>query len=465
MIREQFPAITLATQGTLDVARFAGWSGDIFLRPDGRAFINNNPGASLVGALPLIVARPVLDQVERWNSRSPSRASLRSTAELGAAAPAQFRERREWYILAVAFLTAAFAMAPISALTVTMLARSLAVSGAPTGGAILAAISFGFATPVFVRTGYLNHNLLVCHAGLLAGLLLWNGGSQRRSDLRILAAGALAGFAVLCDYSGILVLGTGGLYAWLRAGDVTSSARERLRGVSPYVLGAAPFLLGLGAYQWWAFGASTLPSQHFMPAIEETRRGYRGMDWPSLDIAVMNFFDPRFGLFAVCPLLILSFAAPFVRQARRRVPHREMWLMFLFFGAFTLFCAANQYSRLQWNTGIRYLVPTIPWLTLLSLQVLQVVPRPIRDAVLGGSVALVGLQAITHRPPGDVWRHPSDVQFSWIRRIGEYEGISHPGLLTLGLLLATAAILALIWRRAGRGAPSVATTGGTGTPG
>lgn len=445
MIREQFPAITLATHGTLNVARFNGWSQDIFLRSDGRAFINNNPGASIVGAVPLLLARPALDALEAWNDRSP--ASAARSQEPRFAASAAVRGRREWYFIVVAFLTAAGVMAPISALAVTSLARTLCASGVPRTAAAVTALSLGFATPVFVRTGYLNHNLLVTHAGLCAALLLWGRGHRTLRASHVAIAGALGGFAVLCDYSGVLVLGAGATYAWLRSADARDGTRARIRIALMYLAGATPFLLGLAAYQRWAFGNSALPSQHFMPAIEETSYGYRGIGWPSLDILSMNFFDPRFGLFAVCPLLLIGLAAPFVRRGRFRVPGREMWLILSFFGAFTLFCASNQYSKLQWTTGIRYLVPTIPGLLLLSLQVLQSVPRPARWALLSISVLVAWLPALTQQPLTALTIHPGEFQLSWIRRMAEYGAVLHPALATTAVLIATGAVIIAIWQR------------------
>jgi hypothetical protein len=50
--RELYPAIALAEHGTLAVDEYTGLHPDIFVAPSGRAFINNNPGASVVAAVP-----------------------------------------------------------------------------------------------------------------------------------------------------------------------------------------------------------------------------------------------------------------------------------------------------------------------------------------------------------------------------------------------------------------------------
>jgi hypothetical protein len=170
------------------------------------------------------------------------------------------------------------------------------------------------------------------------------------------------------------------------------------------------------------------------------------MDWPSIDLVTMNFLDPRFGLFAVCPLLVLALAAPFVRGGRSRLPNREMWLALIFFGAFTLFCASNQYSRLQWTTGIRYLVPTVPGLLLLSLQVLQAMPAAVRWVALPLSFLLGWAPAVTHAPVSTLTRGAGEFQLSWIRRMAEYGVVPHPALATIAVLIAAGCVAALLWQ-------------------
>jgi hypothetical protein len=442
VIREQFPAITLAMAGTLDVERFHGWSSDIFAGPRGGAFINNNPGASIVGAIPLFVLRPALASLERWNDTLPA-SIARSRSPAFADRPA-VRARREWYFLAVAFLTGAGLMAPISALAMTALAIALWSGGIPRTTAISASLVCGFATPIFFRTGYLNHNLLVGHAALLGVLLLRNRALP--PGRRAVAAGLLGGFAVLCDYSGLVVFAMLG-WVSVHSTDTVWPLRDRLRRAALYIAGATPPLLGLIAYQLWAFGHSALPSQHFMPGIEPTTYGYRGFSWPSLEIAWMNFFDRRFGLFVACPLLTLGLLAPFVKAGRFRLPARETRLILTFFGAFVLFCAANQYARLQYTTGVRYLVPVIPGLTLLSLQVLQALPAVTRCMILLPNFAIAWPMAF--RQQGSILQIAREFtpQFSWTERMSEYGGTDHPVAVSAAVLLLAGVLVALIWRK------------------
>ncbi len=108
IVREHFPAMTLAESGTLNVVSYLGWTEDIFRGPRGGAYINNNPGAPLAGALPLILFRPVLAKLQAWN-RSHARQIGRNDGDLFWRACA---EGKQFYFLAAGFLTVALVMAP-----------------------------------------------------------------------------------------------------------------------------------------------------------------------------------------------------------------------------------------------------------------------------------------------------------------------------------------------------------------
>ena len=51
-VREIYPALSLGDHLSLDVSEYAGLHPDIFTVPGRGAYINNNPGASLLGAIP-----------------------------------------------------------------------------------------------------------------------------------------------------------------------------------------------------------------------------------------------------------------------------------------------------------------------------------------------------------------------------------------------------------------------------
>jgi hypothetical protein len=364
--------MALAEQGTLNVERYLGWTEDIFPGPGKGAFINNNPGASLTGAIPLVLLRPILARVDSWN-QSQARPERREPDE-GEVFWRAVREGRGCYFLLIGFLTAAAVMAPVTAGTLAYLCSRLIEAGVPGASASLIAIVCGVGTPLLFRTGTLNHNLLVADAGFTALLLLWDRENRPLLRWRVLVAGLLSGYAVLCDYSGVVVIAIVTLYVFQR-----SAGKDlRVRALSAFAGGTIPGLAILLIYQAWAFGSFYHPSQHYMPPTAPTVHGYRGFDWPSPALAWALLTDPRFGLFAYCPALLLAFGAPFLTRIRYKLPQRESWLILTYFALFLVFCSANQYSRLQPLTGFRYLVPVVPGLALLAVQAAQALPRPAR---------------------------------------------------------------------------------------
>jgi hypothetical protein len=405
IVREHFPAITLADSGTLNVQRFLGYTPDIFPSASGGAFINNNPGASITGAIPLFFCRPLISRVKAWNLQQPRPPIPPNDGEFFWRT---VREGLQYYFLLIAFLTVALAMAPITAGTAAFFCARLQTFGVSSINSVLVSLLYALGTPIFFRAGLLNHNMLVCNAAFVAFLILWDPApftdgqptldpnahdpcSRPLRPIPAALAGFLSGYCILCDWSGVVVLAATSLYCFLRCEPPRSAqpsspqtrivarpSRSRLPTLLAFAAGAAIPIVLLALYQRWAFGSPVLPSQHYMPATAPTTHGYRGFDWPSPALAWANFFDPRFGLFAYCPVLMLGLVAPFIPRKRRLIPTRELWILILYFVLFVLFCAANQYSWLQPLTGFRYLVPVVPPLAILSIEVARHLPRPVQ---------------------------------------------------------------------------------------
>lgn len=444
IVREHVPAITLADSGTLNVERYYGWLDDIFRGPKGGAFINNNPGASIAGAIPLIVLRPLLRRVDEWNQSLPRRAQVSSEEEFFRRA---LDSGRAYYFLSIAFLTVALVMAPATAGTAAYLCSRIAQAGVPARSAALAALAYGLATPVFFRSGHLNHNLLVCNAAFTALLLLWDPSDRPLASARVAIAGLLAGYSLLCDFSACVSIVVIAAYIWLRTGT-----GGKLRNALLYSLCVLPGVAALAIYQQWAFGSFLHPSQHYMTPTAPTSLGYRGFAWPSPALAWANFFDPRFGLFAYCPALLLAFAAPFFGNVRYRLPRRETWILFAYFALFVVFCSANQYSWLQPLTGFRYLVPIVPGLALLSIQAAQALPKAVRLLIALASFAqelsvVAGRQNEIGRSLQSLWSRR--FQLPWMIRLGE-AGVHVTWAWPLCLLLLLIGALAWIWLPLGR---------------
>ncbi len=86
----------------------------------------------------------------------------------------------------------------------------------------------------------------------------------------------------------------------------------------------------------------------------------------------------RYGLFTSAPVLLLAFAVPvWLRKRTRLLGRRELTFVVSFAALFLLFCAANQYGRMQFNTGVRHIVPIIPFIFLLAANVLIIMPKTV----------------------------------------------------------------------------------------
>ncbi len=77
-VREIYPALSLGDHLSLDVSEYEGLHPDIFTVA-GRGDINNNPGASLLGAIPYAVTRPFIAGCGDYPAGAP--AQRRACAE------------------------------------------------------------------------------------------------------------------------------------------------------------------------------------------------------------------------------------------------------------------------------------------------------------------------------------------------------------------------------------------------
>jgi hypothetical protein len=279
-------------------------------------------------------------------------------------------------------------MAPSSAIGVVLIFLALRRVFRSDRTAMWLALLYAFGTPVFFRTGFLNHNLMLGHIAFAGFLALWNPAGSARWSLRAryLVAGLAGGVALLFDYSGVIfLLGLFAYGVWKRYRD--AGAGDAVRHGSWYVAGTLAPVALLWFYQYRAFGNAFLPGQHWMPPVRWIERGYQGFSGPQLEIFSALAIDLRYGLFVAAPVMLLALAAPFVNQGVRRVlPQREMVVLLSLFVALWLFFSGNNYTRLQFNTGIRYMTPIFPFLFIPAAVVLM----RLRPAAIY-AVALVAL--------------------------------------------------------------------------
>ena len=462
VVRELYLTLSLGDRLGIDVSPYAGLHNDIFAIPGRGSFINNNPGASMVGAVPYALARPVIDRIVDGVRRARS--------ETPDARPHEYRavhdRDREFYLKAwergldvklglAAAVTQSLAMAPLSALSVVVMFRVLAALTASPGAAAALAALYGVATPVFYRTAQLNQNLLVGHCALFAFVLLWRPWADSREGgrgPRHAVAGLLAGWAVVTDYTGLVAAAFVAAYAvarWL-ATPRAARAQGQLGWFAAGVMASGAALL---VYQWAAFGHPLHPAQLHMPPSELSRMGVSGITWPRADLLWDTAFGPRFGLFVSAPLLLLALYPPAWLSPRiRLVPAREAACMAAFSVSLFLACGAIQYGRFQVETGVRYIVPAAPWLFLIAAGVLVHMPRPVAVAVAvvtayaswclamfreveTGRGILESVVRITTEGPKLPW-------LTTLERMGYIAG--NPAPVVLGVF---ALLLVVLWRR------------------
>jgi hypothetical protein len=344
-------------------------------------------------------------------------------------------------------------MAPLSALSVVVMFHLLVNLTGSTRSAALLALLYAFATPVFYRTAQLNHNLLVGHCALFAFALLWQpwaDPAQRRRP-RYFLAGLLCGWTVVLDYSGVVVVAALGLYAlaqWARRAPAQKSWGDLLR----FGVGIAFSLAVLLGYQWLVFGHPLYPAQRYMPATQYSHHGYNGMDWPQLDLLGETAFGMRFGLFTSAPILLLALYVPaWLRRRGRLVGNLELWYILFFTVAFFLFAAASQYGWLQFNSGVRYMVPVTPFLFLLAAGTLLRLPA--RLAIVMGVMTTYWSWCLAmYRDVEQGWGifesliHISlaGPRLPWLATM-EGMGYAPHGVLVWPLLLLGAGLVWLIW--------------------
>lgn len=459
-VREIYPALSLGDHFSFDVSEYLGLHPDLFELPGRGAFIDNNPGASILGAIPYALMRPIIDpvvarvQAGRAQSNQPP-------PEYNTIYPMAREFYRKAYErgLDVKFGLGAgvmqvLLMAPLSALSAVVMFYILLSLTASVRKSLLLALLYAFATPVFYRTAQLNQNLLVSHCALFAFALLWRPWDDplHPQRPRYLLAGLLAGWAVVLDYSGLVVLGSLSLYALVRYRSFPTPLRSPWSLIS-FGVGAAASVGVLLIYQWAAFGNPLLPAQHYMPATAYSGYGFSGMDLPQPDLLWETAFGMRFGLFTSAPILLLALYVPgWFRGPLRIVGGRELRFILMYSLVFFLFASASQYGRLQFNSGVRYIVPVVPFLFLLVAGVMLRMP-PVMAGIVGIVTTYWSWSLALYRDVEQgfgVFESLIHVTFGGIRlpwlttleRMGYVSGVP----ISIALLLFFAIIIWLLWR-------------------
>ena len=473
-VREIYLALSIGDHFSFRVDEYANMHSDLFEKKGFGWHIGANPGASMLGAVPYFLSRPVLDRVVAKVNQARAAGGLKEPPSYNSPWPMA----REFYREAwrrgfdIKFGLAAvvmqwFCMAPISALGVVAMFYVLRRVFHSDRIGFWLSLLYAFGTPVFFRTGFLNHNLILGHFTFMGFLVMWNPGEETRwpAGLRYFLAGLAGGAAVLLDYSGLVLLGGLFLYALAKVWD--SGPRRVVNSACFYAIGAAGPILLLWLYQWRSFGNPFLPGQNWMPPVEWIEIGYQGFTFPRADLLGLLLFDYRYGLFVTCPLMLLALLAPWWNRGERRlIPAREFTLLLLVPIGLWLFCGGISYVRLQYNNGLRYLAPLLPFMFVPAAMVLVRLPRRLAYLLSIAAIAqawsmamyrdvergLGVLDPILHVFIGG-FQLPGLTVLS--RMSGQYGDYAASGVSPLPMLVVVSAVLVVIWRGHAHGVRSV----------
>ncbi|MCL5288152.1 MAG: hypothetical protein M1453_09200 [Acidobacteria bacterium] len=459
--RETYLMMSLAERHTARLDEYEGLHSDLAAVPGRGVYLLNNPGVSLAAAPLYWIALPIMNRiapvrppkpVEQVNIETKEQRTLRiKFLRLATARGLDLR------LAAAAGFAAVFFMAPLAALSVVLMWRLFGHLGHSHKISLWLALLYAFATPIFFRSATLSLNLLVTLLGLAAFVLLWwpAGTRPELEKWRYILAGFLGGYAVLTDYSGAVSAAALGLYAFA----LQWRAKKLWRGLRFslwYLVGAAAPVSYLLYWQWACYGNPWLPGQFYLP--KELLKGLYANDLgvgPPKPIILWDLlFDPLYGLLIFAPIFTLVlYHVVLLRRGESRLPKHVVWFTWTFFAALMLFLSCIYYTvRHQWQDGVRYIVPAVPFLFLLVAEVMVRIPRAVAWTVGIAAVTEMWCLAMVREWPLDSIRQVfvTGPQLPWlttlIKTAAQYAPQLEDGASPFGLFLLTGLLIWAIWR-------------------
>lgn len=465
VVREHYPAFSVAEHGTFRVDEYQGFHSDIFVHRDGHSVIGNQVLVSVLAAVPLFVFDPVLDALEDYSkARLAERGVINDEYRIDKPNRVNFfrlvkARGLDLRFGAATFITTALFMAPLTALFLVYFYDTLRERGLEASPAASLTFLLGFGTPLFYRATVLGHNMFVMFAMFAAFTLLWAppAGTWPISLRRRLLAGFFAGLTLATDYIGIIILPL--LYFYLLIPRLTTASwRTAFRESLAMVAGSLPPLCFLLFSQWAMYGHPFWPGQHWMPDQNEfVSLGMRGFTLPAPDLFFASLFHPAYGLYSWGPVLLLALVPVWRYSSDTLIlPGRERWFVCIASVTLLLFAAANQYSRLQFNSGFRYLLPLVPFLMLAIADHWVRLGWRVKAAITAVAIVHSWVLVVYREPLVRSWQmfFEEGPQLPWYRVLSLTSSPGNPWLATwwvptLFLALTLAAIIG-IWRYGAR---------------
>ena len=257
------------------------------------------------------------------------------------------------------YLTIVFSTGLLVAISCVVMHRFALFVGAPPGRAVALALILAFATIMFPYATEMTGEPIAAVCAFVSFYLLAT--DRLRVDAgRATAAGALAGWAVLCDFPALLIAGPLAIYALFKFG----------RRVIPFAVGAGAVALILFVHNKIAFGNPFFLSyQAYKLSVNsqfpEQAVGFVGLTYPRPNLLWKILIDPQRGLLFCNPILILVVPALIFFVARRQY-RAEFAVAAIAIVGFILFNASFGESIVSWGggtaTGPRQIVATIPFI-------------------------------------------------------------------------------------------------------
>jgi len=231
--------------------------------------------------------------------------------------------------------------------------------GADPRKAFLMVLAYGLGSIAWIHaTMFSGHQLTGCLLFFSFALasILKSDSPALKMVLYSIAAGFLAGYAVLTDYMAVVGVGLIAIYMLTRPVSWTLK--------SGFIFGGLICVAILAWYNVICFGSPfSLSYQHltFDKFKDGVDAGFLGVGIPRLGVLAATLASPARGLFFISPVLLLSLYG-FVEVFRdgRRKP--ETVLMAAIFVGYLLFNAGWFGWHGGWTFGPRYLVPMLPFL-------------------------------------------------------------------------------------------------------
>jgi hypothetical protein len=310
-------------------------------------------------------------------------------------------------LVAMSYFVTIFAVAlPMAAACAALFLIALQL-GCGANAAAFGALALGLATPMWAySTLFWGHSLAgACLVfGFAFALRLRRIQSHARDVLLGLAVGLTAGWATVTEYPAApaaIIIAVLALALVCKDGPA-----RRWRTSAGIVIGASACIAVLFIYQFLVFGSAFQPSYSYYPAgaFPWMKRGYMGVTYPRIDVALKLVFGCRRGLLFVAPAAL---AAPFgLRWLGKQPSSRPAAAAAAAIAAYYfLFNSSIIAWTGGWSYGPRYLAPGLP-LLCVGLAAAWSRARPFCRSLLALAAAFGGIFCLmavstTAQPPDE----------------------------------------------------------------